>query len=1026
MDTAQLREFYKLAFPNDSSCWAYLACDPSSPASGYVSVVRCHPETLANRAEKARSLGKSIHMMVAAAKTPGASQPSYARTNLEEHSRHFIVADIDTKEQTLDETGVVAAFKRLRHPPTYILTSSNGYHLYWMCDKNLVDARTVMALGLYRHVLEPLGLVVDRQAGYRMTGLIRAPGSTGKCGTQAIGENHKKLAGVYEREALAAVAGYASFNDAIAEQEGRDERATAAAASSWTRTTLTSDRDMLMQECAAYREFVEASARSFDNGASGNRSDVQMFGNLTSRSVDPSLAFDPDDWGQHEAKRAYFHEIVGKWPGYDSDWNEELYRFGSSTAPFHCDKWGQMKKHCAGCPVHNAGTNPIAHANNAVQYLPDPTVPNAAPVQVTPASYMAMTVPTSRARKLDSCPTFESVAAMFLSSVSTEYVANEETLFRVKETKAKKGPGMDTQYIPICSPPIFLVEDVICRPVRVDDGDMCERALFARWDTTIGIAKVFTVFGEDLKNPNRMSEALIHPKVTVINAKELADYYRRVASSIEKDAALCYEQLGWQNPDCFVTPYAEVRPTDMVLRPMSKSIENQLIDRSKPITMTPGGTGQEWVENVLLPVVGMGLKGRAAFILIMASFGSVLYSALDSVSTGPMLCLYGKTGRGKTLAMKLAMSVWYHPNCKMSTARDTPAGIRISLGNMNHLPLFLDEMTHMDPEKAHDLAYEVTNRSTRNATQNFGRQIRDGNTWCNSVISTSNESLSDLIGGLRSRVDPAALSRVVDIPQINDVDRKVKKILDEALVSARQYHGSVGLEFVQVVMNNLVAVKTRVDEILAEYENIEANLTVTDLGGSARFRLQHLAVTRASSEVLDRMFPGHNIADKFKAQMTGFSSELREQAREAVTNHTTDFAALLHAMSLNAIPGEKTEAEAWFNALEDRTPVPTPDTQVFRKDGYLYVTRTVLSSYVKTQVDKMGRHFTLAGEMKQLEALTRAFGPAHNLPTYEHRAITHRMPVIKNASKINALSTVEFDMKPLRYYCFDMRWLPHL
>ena len=147
---------------------------------------------------------------------------------------------------------------------------------------------------------------------------------------------------------------------------------------------------------------------------------------------------------------------------------------------------------------------------------------------------------------------------------------------------------------------------------------------------------------------------------------------------------------------------------------------------------------------------------KEPIIYLAAAFGSVL---LYGLNIDPFIVnLYGETGKGKTVSLMLAASVWANPSGRgyISESTSTTNALEIKLNALNHLPLMIDDLSKIrknDKEKLSDIIYAMCagggkNRLTRNVT------MRVPPTWKNVILSNIERPLTDdtMRGGSLNRV----------------------------------------------------------------------------------------------------------------------------------------------------------------------------------------------------------------------------------------------------------------------------------
>lgn len=196
-------------------------------------------------------------------------------------------------------------------------------------------------------------------------------------------------------------------------------------------------------------------------------------------------------------------------------------------------------------------------------------------------------------------------------------------------------------------------------------------------------------------------------------------------------------------------------------------------------------------------------------IYMAAAFGSVLVSMLNVSSF--VVNLYGRTGKGKTVSLMLASSIWGNPagHNYIVESNSTTNALVERQGILNHLPLMVDDLSKVkggdDSQKLMDLIYFLTanggkDRLTRQSTP------RDAATWGNIILSNMERPLTDdmMTGG--------AVARVLDFEiETGDIFEDPNGVV----TTVSDNYGFAGREFVDIVRT---VGKDEVKRMVKEYE----------------------------------------------------------------------------------------------------------------------------------------------------------------------------------------------------------------
>lgn len=145
-------------------------------------------------------------------------------------------------------------------------------------------------------------------------------------------------------------------------------------------------------------------------------------------------------------------------------------------------------------------------------------------------------------------------------------------------------------------------------------------------------------------------------------------------------------------------------------------------------------------------------------ICLAASFASVLVEPLGVLPF--IIDLWGGTGRGKTVTLMVATSVWADPNEGeyITDAKTTPTAMEIRLDVLNSLPMTIDDMAQIKNrvDDFSQLIYLLCSGSGKGrATKDAG--LKQTYSWKNCIITTTEHSL------ISETMQGGAINRVIDV-----------------------------------------------------------------------------------------------------------------------------------------------------------------------------------------------------------------------------------------------------------------------
>ncbi|MBQ0111862.1 MAG: DUF927 domain-containing protein [Bacteroidales bacterium] len=206
-----------------------------------------------------------------------------------------------------------------------------------------------------------------------------------------------------------------------------------------------------------------------------------------------------------------------------------------------------------------------------------------------------------------------------------------------------------------------------------------------------------------------------------------------------------------------------------------------------------------------------------------------LASALASVLVEPcgtlpfIVSLWGGTGRGKTVALMMATSVWADPSegQYMTDAKATTTAMEIRLDCLNSLPMTLDDMAQIKNQYDGDFSELVyrwcAGKGRDRSNQKLG--LNKLTSWRNCTLTNGERSL------ISESMQGGAVNRIIDV-EIEDRD-----LFEDGNYSSkifRQHFGFCGQEFVETIkeigfeeLNRMAEEKVKLLKDIAKEQNQE-------------------------------------------------------------------------------------------------------------------------------------------------------------------------------------------------------------
>lgn len=266
--------------------------------------------------------------------------------------------------------------------------------------------------------------------------------------------------------------------------------------------------------------------------------------------------------------------------------------------------------------------------------------------------------------------------------------------------------------------------------------------------------------------------------VTSENAGLLVQYLSEIEALNPDDIKeqTSTSRLGWIG-DTFM-PYG----TDVIF-----DNEQNLMSLFKSISSV--GSRQKWYE--LVKDIRKA-KRIEALIYIAASLGSVLVEIVGGLPF--VVDLWGETGKGKTVLLMLATSIWADPNegAYMTDAKATPTAMEVRLDVLNSLPMTLDDMAQIKNQYDEDFSELVyrwcAGKGRDRSNKNLG--LNKLTSWHNCILTNAEHSL------VTETMQGGAINRIIDIEM---GEGYIFPNGNEVADTLRRNYGWCGREFVEQV-----------------------------------------------------------------------------------------------------------------------------------------------------------------------------------------------------------------------------------
>ena len=200
-------------------------------------------------------------------------------------------------------------------------------------------------------------------------------------------------------------------------------------------------------------------------------------------------------------------------------------------------------------------------------------------------------------------------------------------------------------------------------------------------------------------------------------------------------------------------------------------------------------------------------------VYMSASFASVLVSKLNMLPF--IVNLWGSTGKGKTVALMLAASIWANPaeNRYITDSYATQNAFEIRLDILNHLPLLMDDLSKVRDklnDNFTDLIYLLCSGKGKDRS-NVDLGLNKIKTWSNTILSNMERPLAT------ETMKGGAINRILDFEMADGYIFENGNAVVEVL---RDNYGFAGEMFVELIkaldINQVIQIRKDFEQQIKE------------------------------------------------------------------------------------------------------------------------------------------------------------------------------------------------------------------
>lgn len=266
--------------------------------------------------------------------------------------------------------------------------------------------------------------------------------------------------------------------------------------------------------------------------------------------------------------------------------------------------------------------------------------------------------------------------------------------------------------------------------------------------------------------------------VTSENARSLVRYLSDIENyNIDQiDVQVSTSKLGWIQGEFM--PYGK-----------SVIFDNEIRFKETFDAIREEGSREIWTE------LARKVRKSGRFEPNIYMIGSLASALIEPLNALPfILNLWGDTGKGKTVAIMLAASIWANPggNEYVTDPKSTVTALELRLDFLNNLPMLIDDMAQLKDKYSGDFSELVyilcSGKGKDRANANLG--LNKSTTWKNVILTNGEHSL------VTETMQGGAINRIIDVAMD---DGYLFEDGNQVVETIKQNYGFAGPMFIDAI-----------------------------------------------------------------------------------------------------------------------------------------------------------------------------------------------------------------------------------
>lgn len=391
-----------------------------------------------------------------------------------------------------------------------------------------------------------------------------------------------------------------------------------------------------------------------------------------------------------------------------------------------------------------------------------------------------------------------------LKEVTATMPALPRPFFRHKSGGVWEHDTETDRYVEVYPYDVYLID-------RMYDGLSSGEVMLIRFHTPKDGLRTFTIPMEQLSGQSTEAlKTLARHGVVLSQAKgkKMADFLRLSSQALISSASAQkkHDNFGWtETGSSFVLGGIEFFADNKARAVIPTQRTNTWIPT---LTPHPEANWKRWAELSDM----YNYKGMESTHFTLASVLSGPLYALNNLSGGIIHLYSQESGTGKTSTAEVGLSIWGFPSNKDGRKGlsgihvDTAVATLIKASTFKSFASYIDEITTRDAVTLRDLVYTFTqgrDKDRGDAGSNTTRE--NSSSWEAAAITSGNTSLHDSLGQ-SGDMSGALLARIFEVPFGANVSMRMhhdaQEIEDRLNEMRYKHYGSIGQRFVRYLLND--------------------------------------------------------------------------------------------------------------------------------------------------------------------------------------------------------------------------------